>query len=54
MFFSPSAVLCTFPLFALGAKKRAVTSDFTLHGYGEGFGGFPLFYAEGRLDFALV
>ncbi|KAH6639586.1 hypothetical protein C7974DRAFT_134838 [Boeremia exigua] len=40
-------VLCTLPFLALGAKKREVPSHFGLYGYGEGFGGFPLFYADG-------
>ena len=47
MFFSRLAVLCTLPFLALGAKKRSVPSRFSLYGYGEGFGGFPLFYADG-------
>lgn len=48
MFFSRFAVLCTLPFLTLGAKKRSVPSSFSLYGYGEGFGGFPLFYADGE------
>lgn len=48
MLFSRLAVLCTLPFLTLGMKKRAVPSNFALYGYGEGFGGFPLFYADGR------
>lgn len=48
------AVLCTLPLFALGAKRRATSSNFALYGYGEGFGGFPLFYADGRMSPSLA
>lgn len=43
-------VLCTLPLLALGAKKRATDSSsttFNLFGYGDKLGGFPLFYADG-------
>ncbi|KAJ4983146.1 hypothetical protein SVAN01_11371 [Stagonosporopsis vannaccii] len=47
MLFSCLAMLYTLPLLALGAKKRSIPSNFSLYGYGEGFGGFPLFYADG-------
>jgi hypothetical protein len=37
------------PLAALGARKRAVSagSTFQLYAYGGGFGGLPLYYADG-------
>lgn len=54
MLLPPFAVLYTLPLLALGAKKRAASSEFALYGYGEGFGGFPLFYADGRLYLAVA
>ncbi|KAF2450101.1 hypothetical protein P171DRAFT_405851 [Karstenula rhodostoma CBS 690.94] len=42
------SLLCTLPLLALGAKfNRATPDEFGLFGYGQGFGGFPLFYADG-------
>ncbi|KAF9690657.1 hypothetical protein EKO04_011345 [Ascochyta lentis] len=47
MFLSRFALLCTLPFLALGAKKQSVPSKFALYGYGNGFGGFPLFYADG-------
>ncbi|KAF1930627.1 uncharacterized protein M421DRAFT_418921 [Didymella exigua CBS 183.55] len=47
MFFSRLAVLSTLPFLSLGMKKRAVPSNFALYGYGDGLGGFPLFYADG-------
>lgn len=52
MSFSRFLMLCTLPFLALGAKKRSVTSDFALFGYGEGFGGLPMFYADGGHAFA--
>jgi hypothetical protein len=48
MFFSRFVMLCTLPLLTLGFKKRSQPTDFALYGYGEGFGGFPLFYADGE------
>ncbi|KAK7183196.1 hypothetical protein DPSP01_011426 [Paraphaeosphaeria sporulosa] len=48
MSFTKLSLLCTLPLLALGAKfKRATPDEFGLFGYGQGFGGFPLFYADG-------
>jgi hypothetical protein len=37
--------LTTLPLAVLGAMKPAAT--FQLYAYGDGFGGLPLFYADG-------
>jgi len=54
MFLSQLAVLCTLPFLAFGMKKREVPSNFALYGYGPGFGGLPLFYADGRLNVRLV
>lgn len=51
MFLSQLAVLCTLPFLAFGMKKRDVSStslNFALYGYGPGFGGLPLFYADGK------
>ncbi|KAJ4399957.1 hypothetical protein N0V91_009029 [Didymella pomorum] len=51
MFLSQLAVLCTLPFLAFGMKKRDVSStslNFALYGYGPGFGGLPLFYADGN------
>ncbi|KAJ4361051.1 uncharacterized protein N0V89_001620 [Didymosphaeria variabile] len=48
MSFNKLSLLCTLPLLALGANiKRATPDEFGLYGYGDGFGGFPLFYADG-------
>ncbi|KAJ4304705.1 hypothetical protein N0V90_000232 [Kalmusia sp. IMI 367209] len=47
MTFTKLSMLCTLPLLVLGANlKRATPDNFGLYGYGEGFGGFPLFYAD--------
>lgn len=37
------------PLVVLGARKRDVSpsATFQLYAYGDGFGGLPLFYADG-------
>lgn len=37
------------PLVVLGARKRDVSASatFQLYAYGDGFGGLPLFYADG-------
>ncbi|KAF2023524.1 hypothetical protein EK21DRAFT_80698 [Setomelanomma holmii] len=35
------------PFLALGLKKRATPASFSLYAYSEGFGGQPLFYADG-------
>lgn len=49
MAFKYLALLYTLPLLVLGAKKRSTLENFGLYGYGEGFGGLPLFYADGNL-----
>lgn len=49
MSFTKLFLLCATPLLVLGAKiQRATPTEFGLFGYGPGFGGFPLFYANGK------
>jgi hypothetical protein len=46
---STLAVLLTLSSLSLGANKRATPATFRLHGYDRGFGGRPLFFADGKL-----
>ncbi|OAL45956.1 hypothetical protein IQ07DRAFT_591223 [Pyrenochaeta sp. DS3sAY3a] len=47
MIFEKLFVTCMLPSLALGMQKRATLESFGLYGYGEGYGGFPLFYIDG-------
>lgn len=48
MIFEQLFITCMLPFLALGMQKRATLESFGLYGYGEGYGGFPLFYIDGK------
>lgn len=45
-----SSVLATSSWVATGIQKRATPESFQLYGYNHGFGGLPLFFADGKDD----